>query len=1351
MQPSSLSNDVDSGDLAASPAGEGDLLKEIQERLQKSGMDGGLINGEVSGGALLLINDLAHEVGKLRTRNAILAQELRGTKRSCEDNESETEGGPSKRLARTISDQEQAKAVNRRLRVISGVKVPGPLLPKPRIIKDTSNDVAPLQQEDEELVPVPPDSDGEFSPSGRQRSRKEMVTYVHARRQQRERAMRRNREIEDARRRAEMEFTGRTPDLFGVVHLPRQAPQRDNTLRGMALASTYISTRSNTVFVRSTALLAEKWERKKPSAYRASMGSNRHNVYEKAPHGFPESPFEATQLVKITQDVRVPPWVRVEAYTLLDIFRDIAGRVIANCRDRTMNYVLTIALVDYIPDVDKSYFAKTAIARDPRKLEAAAHDISPKYPSHHRLLEIDDLGRSILLYGHPGGVNPIVGAILNMMFGADRRSVFGYGLSRMLSPADRNARTAFVKQFAIIAAHSNLYREGIRRFNADNPGKEFRPQSGPTYRFTRCEIDPDHIRNMSTGLVIDVLINNGIPPEWIDHAYNFGFQYFNQKHSGTTMDESLYADIDNERLRRLDAFGEPAPIAEWDGWRPATEGDRIRLALILEQEEGLQPPRFSLRDSGWLLAGQPPTSRFLVNRPDPMIVEPGEAPALTTQPTPITSTAAGASKTPSANAPEVEASLASAASSALTISEEPRPHSANAPEKVLLVTIRDKGLCPCPTCLVPKSKLDQLGLKRDKNLRTDNRTVCRYIVEQVALARDAIYCLGHSIKSEVVDRLLKPFSGVPTENAFVARLGLDFNPSDMLTVDLLHEFEIGVWKSLFTHLIRLLYAARGGSDELVTELDRRYRQVSTFGNGTIRNFAENSSEMKKLAARNFEDLLQCAIPIFEGLFPDPHNRQISKLLYRTAEWHGLAKMRIHTEGSLKLLDELTFEFGKLMREFRDKQRRQAQKQASTVENNAPAKAPLSRRSIKFNLNTPKFHFLGDYVRHIRNFGTTDSYSTQLSEVAHRLLKSLYKLTNKKDANKQIAQKYSRMMALQSTMPYQQDCMAERAEAAVSGHLQDTHYISKSRNTPVPIFAFMQNDTDPAKKNFLHLLKNHLLGRLTGRTFDGDDTDSLFDDEDCNNLQFINNTMFRVNTMRTYYTTYDMRRAYDTISTRSHPFVMVLSPETEPGAHPFWYASVIGVFHADVQHTGPKSRNCSPKRVEFLWVRWLGVEPGYKSGRKLACLPKIGFVVEDDEFAFGFLDPSLVVRGCHLLPSFVDGRTNELLRTTGPTQARPPQETDDWMNYYVNIFVDRDMLSRYLGIGIGHQEASGRFQFEEPSDIAEELEAAEDDGPGCPDDMSDDSESDNEDIDSHSANEDFDDDTVDNDDLGFNDL
>ena len=40
------------------------------------------------------------------------------------------------------------------------------------------------------------------------------------------------------------------------------------------------------------------------------------------------------------------------------------------------------------------------------------------------------------------------------------------------------------------------------------------------------------------------------------------------------------------------------------------------------------------------------------------------------------------------------------------------------------------------------------------------------------------------------------------------------------------------------------------------KLSVRYRQISTFGRGTIRRFATNASEMKKLAARDFEDLLQ---------------------------------------------------------------------------------------------------------------------------------------------------------------------------------------------------------------------------------------------------------------------------------------------------------------------------------------------------------------------------------------------------------------------------------------------------------------------------------------------------------------
>lgn len=163
-------------------------------------------------------------------------------------------------------------------------------------------------------------------------------------------------------------------------------------------------------------------------------------------------------------------------------------------------------------------------------------------------------------------------------------------------------------------------------------------------------------------------------------------------------------------------------------------------------------------------------------------------------------------------------------------------------------------------------------------------------------------------------------------------------------------------------------------------------------------------------------------------------------------------------------------------------------------------------------------------------------------------------------------------------------------------------------------------------------------------------------------------MYRHKTMRINYTTYDMRRDYDTINSRTHPFVMVPSPETEPGSHPFWYACVLGVFHAEVQHTGQHSRNFRPQKMEFLWVRWLGIVPGHSFGRKKARLPKIGFVPDADEFAFGFLDPAYIVRGCHLIPSFVDGKSTELLSADleGTTEARPDGGCDDWANYYVGM-------------------------------------------------------------------------------------
>ena len=114
----------------------------------------------------------------------------------------------------------------------------------------------------------------------------------------------------------------------------------------------------------------------------------------------------------------------------------------------------------------------------------------------------------------------------------------------------------------------------------------------------------------------------------------------------------------------------------------------------------------------------------------------------------------------------------------------------------------------------------------------------RVLADYVTWARNAIYKFAHPIGGKVVEMILKPYSAVPTvvscitthvaialtienaQNAFSDKLGPNFNPSDMLVVDLMHEFELGVWKAIFTHLIRILYAA-DPHGKLVTTLNEQ--------------------------------------------------------------------------------------------------------------------------------------------------------------------------------------------------------------------------------------------------------------------------------------------------------------------------------------------------------------------------------------------------------------------------------------------------------------------------------------------------------------------------------------------------
>ncbi|KAJ7503572.1 hypothetical protein B0H11DRAFT_2355155, partial [Mycena galericulata] len=184
----------------------------------------------------------------------------------------------------------------------------------------------------------------------------------------------------------------------------------------------------------------------------------------------------------------------------------------------------------------------------------------------------------------------------------------------------------------------------------------------------------------------------------------------------------------------------------------------------------------------------------------------------------------------------------------------------------------------------------------------------------------------------------------------------------------------------------------------------RYRMVPPFGRAVIRRFVGNASAMKKMAARNFEDLLQaislridiiqCAIPVFEGLLPEPHNQTVLALLFTFGEWHALAKLRMHASPLINRLSEATTQLGRQLRYFvkhvcprydtrelpneeaaRGRRKARKSKTKSTpVPHKRATTGPANAKQM--NLNTYKLHSLGDYVHYITTFGTSDSYSTQ---------------------------------------------------------------------------------------------------------------------------------------------------------------------------------------------------------------------------------------------------------------------------------------------------------------------------------------------------------------------------------------
>lgn len=141
----------------------------------------------------------------------------------------------------------------------------------------------------------------------------------------------------------------------------------------------------------------------------------------------------------------------------------------------------------------------------------------------------------------------------------------------------------------------------------------------------------------------------------------------------------------------------------------------------------------------------------------------------------------------------------------------------------------------------------------------------------------------------------------------------------------------------------------------------------------------------------------CALPVFDGLLPEPHDSLVQDVIFITNYAHCLCKLRMHHESSLQLLEAVTQEFCKLHRKFKKvtcqffyttelpsesskRARTHARKvKNATAQGRIPDPIALSVNTTKkeYNLNTYKYHSVsGDYVSTIRTYGTVDSYSSR---------------------------------------------------------------------------------------------------------------------------------------------------------------------------------------------------------------------------------------------------------------------------------------------------------------------------------------------------------------------------------------
>lgn len=124
--------------------------------------------------------------------------------------------------------------------------------------------------------------------------------------------------------------------------------------------------------------------------------------------------------------------------------------------------------------------------------------------------------------------------------------------------------------------------------------------------------------------------------------------------------------------------------------------------------------------------------------------------------------------------------------------------------------------------------------------------------------------------------------------------------------------------------------------------------------------------------------------------------------------------------------------------------------------------------------------------------------------------------------------------------------------------------------------------------------------------------------------------------------------------------MVLADNDDESAHPYLYARIIGIFHANVIYTGTLPVDYRPRKLDFLWVRWFERDDSGPSGWTNSTLDRLRFPPMADEGSFSFLDPADVLRAAHVVPAFAAGARYP----EGEGLSNCAMDSKDWNSYYV---------------------------------------------------------------------------------------